>query len=237
MAHDDAAGKVQAGAPQEDLESLLRQVLTAVREDKRRSRLEICLAIVMSLATLASTWCGFQATLWGSAQGKRENAADIAGRKAAEQTIVAMQIRTFDGIEILALWDAIRHGDVDSQRILRARLRPELAAAVEASLAAGVLHDPKAAGPLQRPEYSLPEERDALKYRADEERLDGEAREAGRNSGAYVMLTLVFASVLFFGGVATSFTARGVRIGLGGMSLALLMVCLAMMARLPMCPP
>lgn len=237
MAQDDGAGNANATAGRKDVEPLLRQILAAVRKDARRSRLEVCLAIVMSLATLASTWCGFQATLWGSAQGKKENAADIAGRKAAEDTIVAMQIRTFDGIEILALWDAMRRQDEEAREILSARLRPELAAAVKASIAAGVLHDPTVAGPLQRPEYSLAEERSAQKLRADEERLDNEARDAGRHSGAYVMLTLVFASVLFFGGVATSFSARGVRMGLGGMALALLLGCLAVMARLPLCPP
>lgn len=218
---------------QPDTDAMLRQILERVSVDRRRGRLELILAIILSLATLCSTWCGYQANQWGGKQSGSQAAADTAERKAAEYTIVALQLRTFDGISMLEYWRELRQNDAESQEALRARMRPQLRAAIDAALADGMLHDPSKPGPLQRPEYALAEEQSAAQSREEAAQHRQAAVRAGTASDAYVVLTLMFASVLFFGGITGTFTARRVRIGLGWVALLLFLIALAQLVRLP----
>lgn len=199
----------------------------------RSGRIELAIAVILSLATLASTWSGYQAKQWARIQGDHQSAADTAERTAAEDTIISLQTRTFDGIVLLAYWTALREQDTATAGSLHAHMRPQLRVAVDASLAAGGLRDPTVAGPLERAEYALPEESDAKRLRDDALRLNGEAQKAGRVSGEYVLLTLLFASVLFFGGIAGSFNHRPIRIMLAGVSLVLFVIAMGMLAQLP----
>lgn len=214
---------------------MLRRILAAVEKDHRRGKLELVLAIILSLATLASTWCGYQAAQWGGVQSSKQAAADTAERQAAEDTIVGLQLRTFDALAILNYWAALRQNDVETRDAIFARMRPQLRSAIEASLAAGVLHDTKVTGPLERPEYVLAEEQEARRRRAEAGKLNTAAQEAGRASGSYVLLTLMFASVLFFGGITGTFTARRVRIGVGCLALIVFLITVAFLAALPVC--
>lgn len=217
----------------QDTNALLRRVLDSVEGNARRGRLELVLAIVMSLGTLASTWCGYQANLWAGNQMAQQAESGTADRKAAEDTLAGLQLRTFDGIVLLAYWEAVRGGNTEVAEGIFARMRPSLQRAVEASVAAGVLHDPTVAGPMHRPEYVLEEEQRAVALRADAQRLQTAASASGRASGSYVLLTIMFASVLFFGGITGTFTARRVRVGLGCISVALFVITMVLLARLP----
>lgn len=230
MTNQDAATTPSA-AP--DHEALLLRVLSAVEKDKRRGRLEIALAIILSLATLASTWCGYQAGQWGGVQTARQAAADTAERQAAEDTIVGLQLRTFDGIVLLNYWGALRQKDTLTGETIFKHMRPSLQKAIEASVAAGVLTNPEVAGPFQRPEYVLEEEQNAARLREEAGRLNIEAQEAGRAYGEYVLLTLMFASVLFFGGITGTFSSRRVRNALGCVALLVFVITMFWLAGLP----
>jgi len=218
-----------------DTAAMLQRVLDAVEKNQRRGWIELSLAVILSLATLASTWCGYQSRLWGNAQSTAQAASDTAERQAAEDTIVGLQLRTFDAIAMTEYWSAMRQKDTESQAAILVRLRPQLRRAIEASIAAGVLHDPTVPGPLHRPEYILTEEQDAKRLREEAGNLKTAAREAGREAGAYVTLTLMFASVLFFGGITGTFTSRRVRTGLGCVALVLFIVTIVILAGLPVC--
>ncbi len=50
----------------QERDDILRRILDAVEKDQRQRWVEIVCAIVLSLATMASAWCAYQATLWGS---------------------------------------------------------------------------------------------------------------------------------------------------------------------------
>ncbi len=214
---------------------MLNRILTTLEKDRLRGALEVAVAVILSLATLASTWCGYQASLWGSVQSAQQAAADSAERLAAEDTIVGLQLRTFDLLEVREYWTALRQKDTATSDEIFAHLRPQLRRAVEASIAAGVLENPEVPGPLQRPEYILPEEQNARRLRDEASQKHTEAQEAWGISGNYVSLTLLFASVLFFGGITGTFTVRRVRVALGSVSLILFIVTMAMLLALPVC--
>lgn len=219
----------------ESTNALLHRILKAVEQDGRRGRLELVLAIILSLATLASTWCGYQARQWGNLQSNNQSSADTAERKAAEDTIVGLQHRTFEAMELSAYWTALRQKDTATQETLLARMRPGLRKALELSIAEGVLTDNRVPGPFKRAEYTLPEDVNAQTLRQKAVDLVSAAQVAGRAGGDYVLLTLMFASVLFFGGISGTFTARRVRIGLTAAALLLFIAAAAVLITLPVC--
>ncbi len=225
----------RSGVEAPDADALLHRILAAVEKDRHRGRLELAVAIILSLTTLSTTWCGYQASLWGGLQSTKQAAADTAERQAAEDTIVGLQLRTFDAMVMNEYWTAMRQKDTETRDAIFVRMRPQLRKAIEASLAAGVLHNPEVAGPLQRPEYVLTEEQNAKRLREEARQLHSAAEGAGRASGAYVLLTLMFASVLFFSGIMGTLTARRVRIGLACVALVLFIVTAIRLIQLPIC--
>ncbi len=214
-------------------DELLHRILASVERDRRRGRLEVVIAIVLSLATLASTWCGYQVRQWGGAQGANQAAADTAERQAAENTIVGLQLRTQDGLVLLEYWRALRQGDAKTTETIESHMRPSLRASLRASIEGGVLANPEVPGPLQRAEYVLAEEQEASAQRERAGVARSAAAAAGKVAGEYVLLTLMFASVLFFGGIGGTFTSRRVRVGLACVAMALFVITAAMLVGLP----
>jgi|GEM_PF-468943 len=218
-----------------DAEALLHRILVAVEKDRQRGRLELAIAIILSLATLGSTWCGYQSGLWGDVQRSKQFDAETAERQAAEDTIVGLQLRSFDAMELREYWSAIRESDIKTGDAVYFRMRPQLQRALKASLTAGVLDHSNVAGPLERPEYVLSKEQNSKLLRAEAALSHKADKEAGQTSGRYATVTLMFASVLFFGGISGTFTVREVRVGLAGVSLALFLVTIAILIGLPAC--
>jgi hypothetical protein len=227
------SGQTQTEHP--GAEVLLQRILATLERDRLRGGLELIVAIILSLATLASTWCSYQAGLWSGVQSTEQAAADSAERLAAEDTIVGFQLRTMDLLEVREYWTALRQKDTESSETVFRHMRPQLQQAVAASLAAGALENPDLPGPLQRTEYALPEEQNAVRLRKEAGDHRQSVQAAWRTSGAYVSLTLMFASVLFFGGITGTFTVRRVRIVLGSVSLALFLVAMVILIRMPVC--
>lgn len=211
---------------------MLGQILMVVSKSQGRGRLEVVVAIVLSLATLSSTWCGYQAQQWGGESSTNQAATDTAERVAAERTIVGLQQRTQDGLVILEYARALRAKDVQTSEMMFSHMRPMLQAAVKASIAGGILTNPEARGPMQMPEYVLEDEIVASQKREEAKVLSGLASKAGQYSGQYVLLTLMFASVLFFGGIGGTFTERRIRVVLAGVALVLFLVTIGFLVEL-----
>ena len=216
-----------------DAEVLLDRALDAVEKNRRNGAVEVVLAILLSLATLASTWCGYQATLWSGVESDNRSASEQAHRQANENLILALQKRTYDLLEVREYWVALRNNDSHTAEMLLKHIRPQLREAILASLAAGILENPEVAGPMQRPEYNLPEEQDARRLRGEAAESNKAAQAANRNSMDYVAMTLMFASVLFFGGITSTFSSRFVRDGLGCVAVLILIIALINLLGLP----
>lgn len=213
--------------------ALLQRLLELGEKSRSRGRLELVIAILLSLATLTSTWCGYQSGQWGGQQSSQQAAADTAERKAAENTIVALQRRTQDGLLMHELWKAVRAGDLATELTIRAHMSTLLKNAVQASIDDGILTNPEAPGPLEQPEYRLTEEVEAAAMRDQAKQLKAEAAAAGHAASKYVLLTIISASVLFFGGIGGTFTDRRIRVVLASVALLLFVVTVAMLLQLP----
>ncbi len=171
-----------------------------------RHSIELATTIIIALSTIGSAWCAYQATLWGGIQTFRLSAVNALGRNSAEQTVRAGQIRTMDGILFIEyLKGKERHKDSLADFFYN-RFRPELKRAIDAWLATRPFQDPQAPPhPFVMEEYSLEPEQEAKRLGEESAQKFDEARQANENSDNYVMLTVLFTSVLFFGGISTQF--------------------------------
>jgi hypothetical protein len=229
----DEAPTIEPVATQPSDSEILRRLLAAMESNQRRGSFELILAIMLALATLSSTWCGYQATLWNRAAAAAQSAADRLEREATANSMAALEHRTFDAVAVMAFWQAARNRSDTDRDAIFIHMRPQLQRALEASLAEGFLDDPQVPGPFQRPEYLLDEAARATALRTDAGNQSDAARDAGRNSGAFILITLMFAPVLFFGGIRGTLSSPRIRMTLGATSLLLYIATLALMLTLP----
>ncbi|GAN33042.1 MAG: hypothetical protein DYG83_00080 [Candidatus Brocadia sp. AMX2] len=200
---------------------------TQDEKERFKHNLELSTTIVIALATIASAWCAYQATLWSGIQMFRLSAVNALGRKSSEQTVRAGQMRSMDGILFIEyLKGKERHEDFLADFFYH-RFRPELKRATDAWLATKPFQNPQSPlHPLVMEEYSLEPEQEAKRLSEETAQKFEEAREANQNSDNYIMLTVLFASVMFFGGISTQFESPRCRITL--LAIGALVLCTAL---------
>ncbi len=215
---------------------LLHRILKAVEKDQRGRWVEMACAAILSLATMSTAWCAYQSTLWSGVQTFRLAAANKANRASSSAHIEAIQLRAYDATMGISWMQAKHEGNQSQEQFLFDRFRPEMKKAVEAWLKMDPFNNPEAPpGPLKMAEYVQPElveasrlaERSAQEYAA--------AQQANKTSDTYVLLTVLFASVLFFGGIAGASDSRRLRIAIMSIALALFVVTIIFLATMPIC--
>jgi hypothetical protein len=219
-----------------EVTDLLQRVLEAVAPAKPKHGFEIACAIVLALATTASAWCAYQSKLWGGAQMARSNAAVRASREGAVNSLAAVQSRAFDASMFIAYMEARFERNTEMEAFLARRFRPEMKVAVEAWLKLDPLNNPAAPpSPFRMAEYSQAETAEVARQADVAAKAMAAAAEARRSSDNYVLLTVVFASVLFFGGIARAFDSRPLRTVLAALAVLLFLGTVAALTTMPIC--
>jgi hypothetical protein len=229
-----------AGAESASVETnaALRRILAAVekQEGERRRWVEVTCALVLALATMASAWSAYQATLWGGVQTFRLAAAGKAGRDNVKNSIEGMQARSFDATMFIHYMEARSEGRKDLEELLYHRFRPEMKQAVDAWLKTDPLNNPSAPPhPLKMSEYVLAVEVEATRQAEIERQKAADAQHANENSDRYVLLTVMFASVLFFGGITGTIDIPWLRKTLGILALVFFVGTMIFLAAMPIC--
>jgi hypothetical protein len=215
---------------------LLQRILSAVEPAKRKPGFELACAIVLALATTASAWCAYQSKLWGGVQAARAGAAVRAGREGAVSSLAATQLRAFDASMFIAYMQARIERNKDMEAFLAQRFRPEMKPAMEAWLKLDPLNNPAAPpSPFRMAEYAQAETVEAARQADLATQAMAASGEARRNSDNYVLLTVVFASVLFFGGIARAFDSRRLRFVLAALAVLLFLATLVALTTMPIC--
>jgi hypothetical protein len=208
--------------------------MEAGRDRSRERRFEIWSALLMSLATVATAWCAYQSAEWGGEQSFMLGESTRAGRAAALHQSLAMQRRSLDAALFMEWIGAVATGDQRLESFYLERFRPGMRAAVDAWLATNPATNPDAPPhPFVLPEYRVDE--DSL-WAAEESRSEETwrtAREYDERADRYVLLTVVFASVLFFAGISEKFEHYGVRTAVLLMGTALFTGAFAVMLTYP----
>lgn len=164
---------------------------------------QLAAAILLSLATLCSAWCSYQAASWSAAYSSESRYSTAARIEAVRHSDEASR-QTSSDLLIFATWLEAEVGanpalaDAVAERFL-----PHFVPAFEAWLATGTGDDLPAGSPFERPEYRPPGLADADAAYANAEAAGDRADEASGTSNRYILTTVLYATVLFLAGIAS----------------------------------
>jgi len=113
---------------------------------------------------------------------------------------------------LIAYLEAQARGDKPIENVLYKRFRPETRKAIDAWLKTDPLHNPDApSNPFTMTDYVEPDMQIARLKSEQFKQHQAAAQQANRTADHYVLLTVLFASVLFFGGIGGTFDSRRLR--------------------------
>jgi hypothetical protein len=173
---------------------------------------EIVSAVVLALATIASAWSAYQATRWSGVMAIEFSEASAARTVGTQAFTRGGQLTQIDVATFVAWSEAVASDDQELATFLFARFRPEFRVAAEAWLDTRPLDDPDAPPtPFEMDAYRVEEVQRGEELYAEADRKAEAARVANQIGDNYVLTTVLFASVLFFAGIASKFKQRRVK--------------------------
>ena len=213
----------------EKAQHLSDRLLSQGQGDRFDRWVEFFGALVLSAATVATAWCAYQAVLWSGDETKFYFEATVAQVDSAQLENTAMQRAGFHIALFVEYMAALSQDNQVLADFLYQRFPPELKTATDAWLAEDPFNNPDApASPFKMPEYSLPEQVAAEEMDQVAIEKFTKAGQADEHADNYVLLTVIFAMVLFFSGISGKFQWRvidalvlafGVIVLLGGLVL------------------
>lgn len=196
--------------------------------------LEFGAVVLLSLATLATAWSGYQAALWSGEQSTRYAKASALRVQSEQQSTNGGQLRIGDLVLVNGWFNAIESGNPKLAAAYRRRFRPAFQPVFNAWLAQHPLTNPRAVpGPTYMPQYhpapyALAA---ALDARADELFLEG--TQAKTNDDRHILSTVFFAAVLFLAAVSLRLEWRRLRIAVLAFGTVMFLGALVFVLTLP----
>ncbi len=195
---------------------------------------EIVATVLLSVATLATAWSGYQASRWNGEQAKaaaRANASRVESTRASGLANRNAQI----DLALFTQWaDAYAQEQTMLADFYRQRFRKEFVPAFEAWVATRPLRNPRAPlSPFAMPEYVLESQTEADRLEVAAEENAAEARRNIQRSSNYVLAVTLFAAALFFAGISTRLTRPGPRVAILGLGCLVFVCTLAWIASFP----
>jgi hypothetical protein len=191
---------------------------------QRDRRVELIAAVLLSIATVVTAWSAYQATRWSGEQADNYSVASARRTESVRASTLVNRQVLIDVTVYLDWLNAWQTGDEELEALLRSRMRPEFLPAFEAwlgDLGPGVI---PAGTPFTQPEYVLAAEEESAELEAEATLAIDAAREANQVSDDFVLAAVLFASVLFFSGLAgtfDSFRAQVILLALAGVMLVM----------------
>jgi hypothetical protein len=221
-------------APEEEVsvsKHVLSSLLDDLDENTRFDRwVEFLSAIILSLATVGTAWCGYQASQWNSQEDRYLSQASSAQLQAAQLTNQAILVDSRN-VNLFVEWSsAISNGNTEFADFLYARFPAELAVAMDAWLALKPMENLDAPlSPFDIPAYLLEEVETSEKLLVQFRENTNKANQAGEIADRYISFTVLFASVLFFAGVSGKFKSQVIDIAMLVVAIFLLVIIAAIM--------
>jgi hypothetical protein len=160
---------------------------------------------MLSIATVVTAWSAYQATRWSGDQAENYTQASATRTESVRNSTLANRQILIDVDTFLNWLDAMQSGDPDLADDIHDRMREEFLPAFNAWLAtapAGTIPD---GTPFELPEYRLAAEQEAKRLETEAATLFKEGNESNRVGDDFVLAAVLFASVLFFSGLAGTF--------------------------------
>jgi len=196
--------------------------------------LDLVLVVVMSVASLAAAWCGYQATNWNNEQSERYSQASSTRVESVRQSSIANAQLAVEVLLFNSWAEAYVRGDTALMTFYRNRMIPEVQTALDDWIATDPINNPSApAEPFSMDGFQLSSQAAAIAMGQEAEELLNQGQDASHNASLYVVHTVMLALVLFLSGLATKFGWRPAQATAAGLSVVLLLVILARMAVSP----
>ena len=174
--------------------------------DRFYRRVEALSAAILALATIATAWSAYQSARWNGDQAYHNGQASVAIIKFSKFANLAEQKISLH-TNMFGQWAAaVSVDNAALASFLFARLPEPLKTATIAWQATQPLTDPAAPRtPFDMPSYALAESAEAERWEAAATVESEAGQRAGELSDRYLLFTIVFAAVLFFGGISGKF--------------------------------
>ncbi len=178
----------------------------------KRGVFEPLALLLLSLATVGTAWCSFQAASWGGVAQRLMNLSTASSRRAVTAEIQSYQVTLLDVLLFSQHINARASSNETLANFYADRFRGEAKTAFQAWLATQPFENPNAPPhPFTTNLYHPRLLAEAQSAEAEAQRLWQQSGEAGRTSRSYVLVTVLLACALFCGGTASKFDTPWVR--------------------------
>ena len=175
--------------------------------EKLKNRMEINNTVILSIATLAITWCSYQSILWDGIQTFKLVESNKDNRLAQDKSMMIIQHQAMDKNVVISFVNSVMERNTQKAKSSLHYMRPELANILKAWLDLDPAVNAEAPPhPMEMKEYQLLFEKDAAESRELLKQSDikwKEAQQANTNSDRYSLFTVIFSMVMFLGAIAT----------------------------------
>jgi hypothetical protein len=192
---------------------------------------ELISVAVMSVTAILTAWSGFQGAQWTAIQTERYAEATDAQAESVRASNAAEEATSIDLVVFVAWLDEQNDGNETAADFIYERFPNRLRVAADAWIALDPFDNPAAPpSPFAMEEYVVPAAVRAEEMATSAAEHTVSAQGATERASEYVLMTVLFATVLFFASVSAKLTGIGNRwallslaiIGLIGGSIVLL---------------
>jgi hypothetical protein len=177
--------------------------------------LEFAAVLLLSCATLATAWSGYQAALFSGKQSQRYSQASSLRIHSQNQSTIAGQFRLEDLLLFNRWLDAHESGNRGLENIYQRRFRVRFRPAFNAWIAEHPFSNPRAKpSPLYEPQYHPAQIDDAAALDREADIRFEEGTAAKEKDDKFILSTVFFAAVLFFSGISLRLDWRPLRIAI-----------------------
>ncbi len=181
-------------------------------QNSRHPIFEPVALVLLSLATVGTAWCSFQATVWGAASQRAMNLSNASSRRAAANELKSSQMAMLDVMLFTQYLNARAGSNETLANFYSSRFRSEAKAAFEAWMSTHPFENSNAPPhPFVADLYHPQLLDEARKAEAESQSQWQAASEAGRTGRSYVLITVMLASALFCAGTAPKFENLRIR--------------------------
>ena len=172
----------------------------------RRPVFEAVALVLLSLATVGTAWCSYQAAVWSGMSQRTMNMSAAASRRSVTAELNAYQLMLVD----VMLFSEYVNARATSNEVLTAfftnRFRPEAKVAFDKWITMNPFTNPNApphpfVTNLYQPRLLV----ESREHEEESQKLWDKAGEASKNARNYVLVTVSLAAALFFAGAASRF--------------------------------
>lgn len=209
-------------------------------------RVELVVAVVLSVAAVMTAWSAYQSAKWGTVQAASFGAAGAARTEstrastlAGQQAIVDVQLFT-DWLEALeeeqgqVLPPDYEPDPASYSGFLYERFRPEFRPALHAWLEEEPLTNPDAPpSPFAMEEYVLAARVESLELEEQAEAIAARGLDAAERKDSYVLVTVMCSSVLFLVGVGSKLSSQRARRFMLGLAVVVLVATAGVLLSFP----